>query len=357
MSIDMNAADFKTELLCYGVRLPEEIRTGRKGGAGPAGGRYMIVKNTLVNVPVYGFALKSPFSVRKEGDTYVMVDRSKDDTAHKIALIENPQFYQLKTKEGISYRKIALLHGIDCLATTVYQKCIRWKRTPCLFCGIELSLKSGATIERKTPEQLAEVAHAAKKEGASHVTLTTGTPAEMDKGALMLAESAAALTETGLPVHVQLEPVNREYIQLLKDSGAETIGIHIETLDENVFNKMCPGKDFSLFENAWADAVDIFGETQVSSYVLVGLGEDDAKMGSGIGKMVQTGVIPYVVPFRPIAGTVLEKWPSPPFEMVKTYALYAAKKMNEFGVNPFKNRAGCVRCGACSPVKDYSRTL
>lgn len=356
MSVDtMNLADLKTELLCYGVRLPEELRTGRKGGAGPAGGRYMRVKNVLANVPVYGFALQSPFSVMKEDDTYVMVDR--DNNSYEVKIIENPLFYQLKTKEGISYRKIALLHGVDCLATTVYQQCIRWRRNPCLFCGIELSLRSGATIKRKTPEQLTEVAEAAKKEGASHVTLTTGTPAETDKGAFILAECASALKSTGLPVHVQLEPVPRECIELLKDSGADTIGIHIETLDENVFNRMCPGKDFSLFKNAWKDAVDIFGENQVSSYILVGLGEDPHRMVAGIKKMVQTGVIPYVVPFRPIAGTALQERLPPLSDPVKNYAVCAAQSMKDCGVNPFRNRAGCVRCGACSPVKDYLRTL
>ena len=348
----MNVADLKTELLCRGVRLPEEQRTGRKGGAGPAGGRYMIVENTLVNVPVYGNALQSPFFVK---ENTLLVD--KHNNQYDISLIEEPYFYTLRTKEGIPYKKIALLHGIDCLATTVYQKCIRWRKNPCSFCGIELSLQYGGTIKKKTPEQLVEVAWAAKKEGASHITLTTGTPNEIDKGAAMLAASASALTETGLPIHVQIEPVERKYVEQLKDAGADTIGIHIETLDEHLFKTVCPGKDFNLFENAWKDAVDIYGENQVSSYVLVGMGEDHNATLSGIEKMVQMGVIPYVVPFRPLSGTVLEKWSPPPLKIVKTYARHAARTMKMYGINPFKNKAGCVRCGACSPVKDYLRTI
>lgn len=275
----------------------------------------------------------------------------------EIFIIEDPHFYQLETEDSIPYKKIALLHGTNCLATTVYQKCIRWRKDPCLFCGIELSLNQGSTIERKTPEQLLQVAEAARGEGATHVTLTTGTPNSKDKGAFILAESTFALKNTGLPIHIQLEPVKREYLELLKDSGADTVGIHIETADENVFRKMCPGKDFSLFENAWKEALEIFGENQVSSYILVGLGEDDTKMILNIEKMVQMGVIPYVVPFRPMAGILLEEWPSPPFEIVREYATFAAQKMEEYGVDPFRNRAGCVKCGACSPVKDYMKLL
>jgi biotin synthase-related radical SAM superfamily protein len=156
---------------------------------------------------------------------------------------------------------------------------------------------------------------------------------------------------------VQLEPVERKYVEQLKDAGADTIGIHIETLDEYLFKKVCPGKDFNLFENAWKDAVDIYGENQVSSYVLVGMGEDHHATLSGIEKMVQMGVIPYVVPFRPLSGTVSEKWSLPPLKTVKTYARHAARTMKMHGINPFKNKAGCVRCGACSPVKDYLRTI
>ena len=351
-----DAADLKTQLLCCGIRLPEQLRKGRKGGAGPAGGKYMVIGSTLVNVPVYGAALKSPFSVKTVGSTY----RMDDDTgsgSHEIHFIKDPHFYQLKTDGGIPYRKIALLHGRDCLATTIYQKCIRQRKTPCTFCGIELSLHYGTTVERKTPSDLAKVAEAAKKEGVSHITLTTGTPNEKDKGALLLEACCTALKNMDFPIHVQLEPVERKYVELLKNSGADTIGIHIETPDESVFGKVCPGKDFSAFKTAWRDAVDVFGENQVSSYVLVGLGETDHAMSSGIEEMVRMGIIPYVVPFRPISGTPMARWPFPSFKAVKTHSCHAARMMKEYGLNPFKNRAGCVRCGACSPVKDYSRTL
>ena len=347
-------ADLKTSLLCCGVQLPDSLKTGRKGGAGPAGGRYMVVKNLLVNAPVYGAASKSPFSLEKVDNHYVL---KGDSGVHDVLLIEDPYFYQLETEDGILYKKIALLHGIDCLATTVYQTCIRWKRKPCSFCGIELSLKSGATIARKTPEQLVEVAQEAVKEGAFHITLTTGTVNEEDKGALLLSECATALKDMGLPVHVQVEPVKREYLELLKNSGADSIGIHIESVDKNVFEKVCPEKDFSLFVEAWVNALEIFGDNQVSSYVLVGLGERGSETYTGIEKMTSMGVIPYVVPFRPIFGSVLEDHPFPPFDTVKRYAVYAAEVMKEFGVDPFKNEAGCIRCGACSPVKDYLRAL
>ena len=83
-------ADLKCELLCSGVALPETMRTGRKGGAGPAGGRYIRVKDTVVNVPIYGAALQSPFSVKREGDRCIL----ENDRTYEVTIIEDPQFYQ-----------------------------------------------------------------------------------------------------------------------------------------------------------------------------------------------------------------------------------------------------------------------
>lgn len=348
-------ADVKTALLCQGIQLPEHLRTGRKGGAGPAGGRYILVgdTNTLVNVPVFGHALASPFALVRRGEALLVQNGNR---SFRVTLLPDPPFYQHRTAAGVPYRHIALLHGTDCLATTVFQRCIRWRKIPCQFCGIELSLESGSTIVKKTPEQLLLVAHAARSEGASHVTLTTGTPNDTDKGARLLAECASVLSPL-FPVHVQIEPVERAYFELLKDAGAETIGIHIETPDSTLFKKICPGKDFHAYSIAWREAVDIFGCNQVSSYVLVGLGEAHESMISGIETMVREGVIPYIVPFRPIAGTPLETHSPPPETVVSLYARYAAEKMKEYGVDPEKNKAGCVRCGACSPIKEYLRFI
>lgn len=352
----MNNADLKTKLLCQGVRVPEPMRTARRGGAGPAGGRYIIVEEMVVNCFVYGAASDSHIWLQEEGETFFLVDKNPGSILSDrvpVHVVNDPHFYTLRTEEGIPYKKIALLHGVDCLATTVYQKCIRWRSAPCWFCGIERSLEYGGTIEQKTPHQLEVVAEAAKKEGATHVTLTTGTVNERDKGAVILAECATALKRTGLPVHSQVEPVSREYLEQLKDQGADTMGIHIETVDRNLFEKICPSKDFQGFNNAWKDAVEIFGENQVSSYVLVGLGEDERRMLTGIEDMVQRGIIPFVVPFRPLPGTILESHPLPSFEIVQMYSRWAAEKMVEVGMHPFENKAGCVRCGACSSVKEY----
>jgi radical SAM protein (TIGR04043 family) len=252
-----------------------------------------------------------------------------------------------------------LAHGRDCVASTVYQRCIRWRRgEQCHFCGIELSLKHGATIETKTPDELAEVALAAEGEGFNHLTLTTGTPNLMDKGAAILSKAAKAVKEgSKMRVHVQLEPVERNEIEMMHSSGVDSIGIHIESLDRSTLERICPGKagDWDDYFRAWNDSLDVFGANQVSSYIILGLGENRRATLAGIDRMCQEGVIPYIVPLRPMEETLLQDSLPPPSNVMEEFYTYASEKMKEYGIDPTKNLAGCVRCGGCSALIDFYR--
>jgi len=87
----------------------------------------------------------------------------------------------------------------------------------------------------KTPEQLSEVAIAAKDEGiVSHVTLTSGTQSGPDKGLGKMVAAANAIKDaTGMPVQVQIEPFkDLSLLDDLPSGGVDSIGIHIESLDE-----------------------------------------------------------------------------------------------------------------------------
>jgi radical SAM protein (TIGR04043 family) len=254
-------------------------------------------------------------------------------------------------------KMIALKHGRDCLATTVSQRCLYWRRErECHFCGIELSLEYDTTIPLKKPDQLVEVGIRAESEGLTHCTLTTGTPNVRDRGARILERSARALREnTKMSLHVQLEPISRERIEDLKASGADTIGIHIETLDYQVFKEKCPGKahQWDRYWDSWQDAVDVFGGNQVSSYVILGMGEDEKVTKEGIERMCRFGVVPFIVPIRPINGTKMGDVRPPSPEIMLDYYSHSIDCMKEYGIDPTQNLAGCVRCGACSALLDF----
>jgi radical SAM protein (TIGR04043 family) len=368
------ALNQKTELLCKGLYLDNnlipqyreqgiEIDFGRKGGAGPSGGRYFLLEDelTLVNVALWNNPNKTELSLKDhDGSFFEVINEKTKNSFGKLKLIKNPQFYnpEFKTSDGIPMKKIALVHGIDCLASTIYQKCVYWAcGEACTFCGIEVSLQNDSTTEEKNADQMSEVITVAKKEGrCNHMTLTSGTDETIDKGANRYIELLKGVKKThpDIPIHVQIEALeNLEYINKLKEAGADTIGIHIEVLNENIRRDITPGKyhlSYNTFERNWKYAIDLFGKNQVSSYILTGFGESKLDFLKDLENLVSIGVIPYITPVRSIPGK--KDLPITNFKDLIEIYMKSAVLMKQYGVNPLENQAGCVRCGGCSAIKE-----
>ena len=122
---------------------------------------------------------------------------------------------------------------------------------------------------------------------------------------------ASAIKEaTGLPIHAQFcPPSNMEGLYELKAAGVDTVGIHIESFDFETLSRVAPVKaamGLERFEKAWKMAVEIFGPNQVSSFLIVGLGEKTDSIIWGSKYLADMGVFPFVVPLRPIPGSLME---------------------------------------------------
>src|SRR5580693_1811370 len=246
----MPTAQLINELQSCGVRLvdPSAGHESRRGGAGPSDHKALTIDGMTVMVPVHTApAFASPYVVEKP-DELGRSQISRDGvTLGSVHFPTRPRFYDRSTTDGIPYWKIAVLHGRDVLATTVLQSCIRYQsRTKtCQFCAIGQSLAAGRTVERKTPAQLAEVAKAAVElDGVSHMVMTTGTPAGHDRGAAILAESAAAVKATvDLPIQAQCEPPDDDiWFERLACAGVDSLGMHLEVVTPELRRKLMPGK-------------------------------------------------------------------------------------------------------------------
>ena len=113
------------ELQSAGIRVPDSI-TGRKGGAGPAEGRAFLLNDLAVHIPIAAaYVANSPFELRSQREGYVLLKNGTE--IGSIGIVPEPQYYHDQTADGIGYRQIALLHGKDCLATTVNQRCSHWQ--------------------------------------------------------------------------------------------------------------------------------------------------------------------------------------------------------------------------------------
>jgi radical SAM protein (TIGR04043 family) len=303
----------------------------------------------------------SPFTLRPEGEGWALYRH--DQRVGGASIPPRPKFYERATADGIPYWKIALLH-LDSLASTVIQTCSYWGTADqCRFCGIELSLEAGRTIAVKKPDQLAEVAVAAKElDGAVDVTLTTGSTRGRDRGALYVGRCARAVKDaTGLPVQAQFEPPeDLEVLEQVKDLGVDSVGMHVETFDPEVFARVAPAKartGVDGYFRAWERAVDVFGRGQVSTYVILGMGEDPALTAEGCKRAVDLGVYPFIVPLRPVPGSLLQDQLPPPPAYVESMYRQVVPHLLSRGMAASQVRAGCARCNACSAMGAFERSL
>ena len=346
-------AELKAELLCRGVHIDKLAHKldFRKGGTGRAGEIYIEIDGSYVNVPVTGdFVERSPYSLVHEDDSYILLENGE---VICDVILHPPIYFEKRTKRGV--KKFARVHSASCFGTTIFHRCVYWRRNEaCKFCGIELALEYA--VLRKDPEEVAEAAEKAHEMGrAGHVTLTTGTQASRPKEIELMTETIRAIkARVDLPIHIVIEAI--ENISLLEElSGADTIDINIETFDPQVFRTVCPGKaafDFEMYVENWKKAIEIFGRNQVSSWIVVGLGEDWNVTLKGMEKMVSLGVIPYLVPLRPLPNTPMSDAQPPEPGYLLRLCEIASNLMRKYKVDPNENLGGCVICSASSPLID-----
>jgi len=359
----MDSKRLKVDLQYFGVKIPPLRERIRATGAGPASNITFLINDIPINAPVTDFLTQtSPYEIRKNFNGFELfkLDRYIAD----VQLPPIPSFYNKKTAKGIPYYKIALFHGNDCIATTVFQKCDLWREgLQCKFCAIEFSLKNGDTIPVKSPDELAEVAcHAKLYDNVSYFTLTTGSSKQPEDLIKHLCSCINAIkTKSCLPVHIQISPMGSlQCIKELYDSGADTIGIHIESFDEKVRNELLPGKnriDIKTYTLFWKEAVNIFGKNQVSSFIVTGLGESMDSVIEGSEMLCEIGVYPYIVPLHPVPQTPLGLKKS--LEPEKQIEIYEAvsRFLKKYNLSWKNSLAGCVRCRSCSALPEFENNI
>jgi radical SAM protein (TIGR04043 family) len=341
----------RVDLALAGVRLDAPVR--RSKGAGPSDDGHLVLDGLNAALPLNP---ASPYTVR-DGRVW----NGPVDLGIPVTPVRRPKFYDLATADGVPYRQIALLHGRDVLATTVVQTCIRYAEDQrCRFCSIEESLRAGDTIAAKTPAQLAEVAEAAVRlDGIRQLVMTTGTTYGTDRGARHLSRCVRAVLDAvpGLPIQVQCEPpADLSVLAELQAAGATSIGIHVESMDDAVRRRWMPGKatiGLAEYERAWDEAVRVFGWNRVSTYLLIGLGEDPDELVAAAAGLICRGVYPFVVPMRPMLGTLAQRdgatAPSP--ALVRQVTEQVAALLRAAGMAGADQRAGCAACGGCSVLQ------
>ena len=122
--------------------------------------------------------------------------------------------------------------------------------------------------------------------------------------------------EAAVPVSVSCQPLNKANIERLAKAGVDRLGVALDAATEVLFNEV-KGKEAggpygwdSQFGMLTA-ALAVFGRGNVSTHLIVGLGETEKEAVQIIQRCADMSVLPALFAFTPIKGTALEK-NSPP---------------------------------------------
>jgi biotin synthase-related radical SAM superfamily protein len=146
----------------------------------------------------------------------------------------------------------------------------------------------------------------------------------------------------------------------VKEMGVDTVGIHVESFDPKVLAWVAPAKARTGVEGyfrAWERAVEVFGRGQVTTYVILGMGEDPMITVDACKRAVDMGVYPFVVPLRPVPGSLMGDFLPPPPNYVESMYRQVVPYVVAHGLGSWDVNAGCARCQACSAMGAFERTV
>jgi uncharacterized radical SAM superfamily protein len=333
----LNPGYLKLDLFCRGLRLAEDcVLQGRQGAkrvrAGLGSGLELRIEGAggmTVNAPVLEpFAAGSPYELHGPDAQGLHAIHSGGRVVATVRLPEEPSFYARTTSSGKPMGSVGTLQGTY-LGVYYGMLCANWKRPgedACRFCAVGTHVGEGDERTDKSPADVVETALAAAAErGITFVHLNGGFD---DSGAYI--ERFAPVVEklrreTGLLIGVQIPPLTdfADY-QRLRDMGVNNLSLCFELWDGERFREVCPGKDRRAGLERYLDAIrhcaqDVGFDT-TNGELIAGLEAPERSL-EAIDWLTETGAVPTVCVFRPLAGTAYaERQPPETEALVPVFA-------------------------------------
>jgi hypothetical protein len=188
---------------------------------------------------------------------------------------------------------------------------------------------------------------------ASAIAFGGGSPNLTDFGAdyyCRLADACKQVKPT-LGISVEIVPSRRHdgWERLITEPAVDGVISSIEIWDDAIRSKICTGKaelSKSHYLKRWGQAVERLGPGRVSSVLLMGLEPIESTM-NGATQMMEMGVIPTIIPYRPYDASPLGRLkPVSHFDYLSVSTMIA-RELSTRSLSP-NSQPGCTACGACS---------
>lgn len=191
----------------------------------------------------------------------------------------------------------ALVHCPGQLFFGLYEYC----STGCLFCPLTFRKDPVAfTVD----EMLQDIArHERVRIGG--IGITTGIPPNMtaEEVGIELASVVRKLadkTNKCVPIGISTKHPSKEVLYMLRDAGATEVRLNIEIFNIQLAKRLMPNKHIDDVLLSIEYACAIFGCGKVSSNMIVGIGETDDDIFSGIETLAKMGAVATLYPYDPV---------------------------------------------------------
>jgi biotin synthase-related radical SAM superfamily protein len=160
----------------------------------------------------------------------------------------------------------------------------------------------------------------------------------------------------GIPIGVEPYANRPDDVGLLKDSGADEIKLNIESFDPEIFEKICPDRDYGTILHMINHAGRVFGRNQVCSNIIFGLGETDETVLEGTKVLANMGAVATLRALRKSEYNMAELEralgrlsPVLPERMI-LLAREQKKILENYGLTPLRFKTMCHTCLSCDIV-------
>lgn len=180
------------------------------------------------------------------------------------------------------------------------------------------------------------------------ISLTSGVDRSAEEEVKRMASIVSELrARYDLPIGVSVYPSDTSSEEL-KRAGATEIKYNVESMDREIFSRVCPDLSLDLLLRSLERAVPIFGKNRVSSNFIIGLGESDECVLAGVSALASIGVIPILRPISPHPlrrGEISVKRPSA--ERLLSLARATKRILEQYDLRPDLARTMCLPCTGC----------
>jgi hypothetical protein len=352
-------AKIKAELLCYGIRLDA---TAEKNGkiensylldGGFVHAAHFLIDDIVINTCVSEeFCKTSPYEITLDNDRTIL--KKEGAFVCDIKILPLPSWCSNPIDKyfiGDYLRP----HSPNCISCCPKLKCTYYTdNQQCKFCSLTFCAKNNNLNTMLPVSTVAEMVKTALKHNPNYeIALSGGTCGSDDKSAIYFSDICKLITDNGKEkynISIELAPPDKDsYIELLFEAGVSAVIMNIEVADESLRREICPGKSnipLSRYFEAFKKAVSVFGRGKVSSVLIAGVQPADDIINI-CKKLIPMGVIPTIIPFKPLDSSLMNKYPlTNPIEV-----LSIAENVNNIlfteGLSACE-QGGCTKCGGCS---------